>query len=301
MKWTVVKYTLLVALVIAMAASLFYLYRKSITSEAKLKRVAEHAVMVKIQESNALYNKRFSELNGALVDVVEGQQKQITDIGKAIVALQSLVKKNVASDHTYKSGTGDPNEQYFTMINMRDADGKEFPMSWAIFKPNRPEGERWTTGVVPGWEIHSQVLLAQGKDEKDALLSVWFENQKRRDTKGNMYPLDIQEFEWVRKKIKEKSFAFNPTLTLGFVSETAEAFPVLELGAFTYGRTESDFDWRLLAGGIGGSEDLKFDFSPVQYNLGQNLPLITNLLLGPAVTFDLDLEYTVGLGVHGLF
>jgi len=299
MKNIIIHYVLLAILFLVLAGFIYYVYRSSITSNEEIEKIAEHAVAVKIQENTALFNKRFDELNDVLVKSIKARNQQITDIGIAVSELTGVVRKNSEGLKSYKAGTGDINEQYSTFVHMKDENGKDFPIGFAIFKPNRKEGERWTTGPVPGWQLYNQVLLTEGK-EKDAVVSSWFENPLRKDTKGKKFPLHISDVEWVRKEIKTKSFKMNPTLTLGFTSEIDNFYPTLDVGLFTYGKTENDFDWRFIAGGIGYGDDYEFEFVPVQYNIGKHIPLIKNFLIGPAVNIDSE-GYDFGIGGHCLF
>jgi len=296
---TIIKIVVVTLCFIAIIFGVVYLKNMFVETQKTMIALTENIVATKIQENTALLEKRISQLDEVILNYTEARDQQIMDIGYSIAELRTVVERNVSGDHEYKSDTKDPKEQYFKMIYSKDTNGTKYPLAWAIFKPNR--SEKWTVGIVPEWKIKSQVVLTEGK-ESEAIFNIWFENENRKETKGNKYPLAIADVEWVRREIKEKSFIFNPTLGLGAVSDLGEVYPEINLGIFTYGKTDYDFMWRFIIAGIGtNSEELFFDFYPAQYNLGQHLPIVKNLLIGPLINLDTELKYNFGFGINGIF
>jgi hypothetical protein len=71
----------------------------------------------------------------------------------------------------------------------------------------------------------------------------------------------------------------------------------LGFSAMGYGLTVNDLMWRFVRLGINlGDSVLGGDCVPVQYNLGSFLPLVSNLWVGPFVSYDIKLQ--TGIGLH---
>jgi len=71
----------------------------------------------------------------------------------------------------------------------------------------------------------------------------------------------------------------------------------------SYGKTEDDISWRFfrIAAGITNT-GISMSFSPVQYNVGKNLPLVSNLWLTPYAGFDFYvMKPHFGLGISVVF
>jgi septal ring factor EnvC (AmiA/AmiB activator) len=83
---------------------------------------------------------------------IKEKDEEIINIGKTIAKLDENIRDlRVKSDHAYKEGTGDYNEQYFKKIMYRHKDEKgsvtEVPVAWSIYFPNREFNKQWKTGV----------------------------------------------------------------------------------------------------------------------------------------------------------
>lgn len=66
------------------------------------------------------------------------------------------------------------------------------------------------------------------------------------------------------------------------------------VSAMGYGLTENDLSWRFLNASIDLSSSIGIGFAPFQYNLGEVVPLISNLWIGPHIGFNIDQEWYVG-------
>ncbi len=118
---------------------------------------------------------------------------------------------------------------------------------------------------------------------------------------GKEHTLPITDSKFV-EQYPEASFRFDPSLYLGvdaglmFKSVHGEVTPNLQMFLFSYGRTKVNPDWIFLGLGIGyetQENNIGFVLSPVDYNIGNLLPLIDNLYLGP--TLSIDAAGNVGL------
>ena len=124
------------------------------------------------------------------------------------------------------------------------------------------------------------------------------------------YKLKIEHFIVMRGQKPEASmFWWNPKLdlALGFGLNTTADFKWMgELGFSMsgYGITKNDLKWRFVRIGIGlaNKENPSLSFSPIQYNLGQNLPLISNCWVFPYIGYDLiALKAHFGAGLSVVF
>jgi len=283
----------LIALVITTVFAIKYISNMFTTFQAVTIEYANGIASTRIEENNKVLQKRIAELDETIVKLLNDKNKKVTDIGYSIAQLNASIKKQMESDHSYKPESNDPNEQIFKLIYMKDVNGKELPLAWSIYYPNKKE---WKTGIVPGWNLNSQVVLTNGED-KDAIFNVWFENKLREDTKGNKYPLKVVQTEWIRKETRTKKLMFNPRLSLGINLDIEEVVPSADISLFSYGLSKGDMNWRFIGLGISGVDDLHFNFTPVEYNIAKRLPLIENLFIGGFIGTDMFLNVDGGLKV----
>src|SRR5574343_341319 len=103
--------------------------------------------------------------------------------------------------------------------------------------------------------------------------------------------LELTVFIVIKSKdITSRMFWFNPKLDLfvGYLyAPGAHSWQAgLGLSFSGYGATPDDLTWRFFRLGTGvTSNDVFIDLSPAQYNLGQNIPLISNFWLTPSVGY----------------
>ncbi len=123
---------------------------------------------------------------------------------------------------------------------------------------------------------------------------------------GKTYNIDVTKNRFV-EEYPESKFRFNPNLFLGldfgtYVSNPEfEAIPSLGVSLFSYGKTKVLPTWTFLGLGVGyemNGRNLVFVLSPVDYNLGDVLPLVKNLYIGPAVGYDINGDFSVLGGIR---
>jgi hypothetical protein len=125
------------------------------------------------------------------------------------------------------------------------------------------------------------------------------------DEKGKkLGKFSVKEFEVTVQKPDEKSFFWwSPKLDAGaFVGSSFDLR--LTSGASVgfstsgYGYTKNDLSWRFVRLGVDFSDNkVGLSLSPALYNLGNVLPLISNLFLGPYVSFNNQQAGSVGLNL----
>ena len=276
----------------------FLLRNKLVNEEMVI--LKKNIVSQRVQIDTKILEDKIKDLNNSILAIVKERNQQITDIGKSVSKIKQTVDlQNRESNKSYEGREDKPKDkmQYeFKKIYSKDANGEKYPVAWVMFFPNQTPDKMWKSGTYP-IEIHQKLVIAENRERTDSIVEVWLENNQQRETKGNMYPVEIESLEWVKREKTTKEWMFNPRLSLNMNVGT-EIYPSIGVSLFSYGRTDVDMDWRFIDFGIGGtSDDLYFSFTPVEYNLG-NIPgvnnLIKNFFVGPYIAIDSEIEYEFG-------
>jgi hypothetical protein len=133
-------------------------------------------------------------------------------------------------------------------------------------------------------------------------------NNMNIEVDGKRYKVPIEQAEF-KEVYPEASFHFNPKLNLGIdvgavvTDPRAELVPNVQVSMFSYGKTKvnAHTEWTFLGVGAGyGTETKTFNVvvSPVNYNLGQHIPLIEGLYVGPSVSVNTDGDFAVMGGLR---
>jgi hypothetical protein len=259
-------------------------------------------------EIEELKRRNSAAMNDLLSDI-EKKNEKITNMGETIAQLNDNIRDlRVASDHEYKRGTGDYNEQYFkkVMYRAKDENGNEVevPIAWAMFFPNREADKQWKTGVYP-LEYHSEIIQSEQEDGQwNTYTRVWFENNKDSASKGLEVPVKIESSEFKQVKNEDERFYLwaphlnlNFDLTLSSDLDTGAAGG-LSLSLMGYGRTKNDLTWQFLDFGISTNGDVTYGkITPFKYNIGRHLPLIENSFIGPFFGYSTDGDTMWGVGL----
>lgn len=138
---------------------------------------------------------------------------------------------------------------------------------------------------------------------------------------GELYEIDPQgkdlgkltltSFEVIEAtSLPKKMSWWNPKLDLtagGIVSinknPTGSFAADLGISLSSYGVTKDDINWRFFRFGIGySSESAHLSFSPAMYNVGKNLPLVSNVWITPYGGYNFGLKAAIaGLGIGVVF
>ena len=266
---------------------------KSKLIEAQMVRLSKSVISQQVQVNTKLLEDRIDGLDTVIKQTVKERDQQITDMGKSVAKIKSRVElEKRESDKTY-TGKREIMHYEFKKIYAEDTEGKKYPVAWVMFFPNQVPGKKWKTGTY-SIEIHERITLAENDKRVDSIVEVWLENNKNSKTKGIKYPINLESVDWVRREKKDRKWMWNPRLSLG-MSIGEDAYPNLGLSMFSYGRTKRDMDWRFFDIGIGGNSDDWFvQFTPVEYNIGNFIPLVENIFAGPYVNINEDVEYGFG-------
>jgi len=283
--------------------------------ELKINEVRANTTVT--NDNSKLWKAELEELkkqNQELLALIKKNDEKITNIGKITTQTNEHLSLELhkLSDHVYKAGTGDENEQYFKKIYITEKtkDGKKvrIPVAWAIFYPNRPAAKKWKTGVYP-LEFKTKIVQTEQNDGQwNTYVETWAENNKDSKSKGIKLPLRITIADFKQVKNKDKEFYwwaphFNLNIDLGsanFKNQNEDSFIYggISFSVAGYGRTKNDLTWRFLDFGIStNGDDTYLKFSPVNYNIGEPLPFINNTFVGPFVGISNKGENVYGVGL----
>lgn len=313
--WDVTKSVVAIALVIFVwfhGTALINSFRSdnSIPEEIKIQLQQNQVLIQNLRASNSEFKALVSKLidqNGQQADLIDKVNKEnakkgarLEEIGVTIANLERSVNRLSNSSATTNAApkTGDSEEDkrrdkltnYFTKIYSKDADGKEFPIAWAMYFPNEDNpAKKWRTGTYD-LEFHETIIESENKDGTfSRAVEVHVENNKQKETKGQEFPIKLSSVEWEKTEVRDKSMSWwNPRLGLGCTSSSEDIAPKIDLSVASYGKTRVDMDWRFLTFGVGlvksESTELIGSFEPFSWNAGKALPLVENIFIGPVVT-----------------
>lgn len=181
-------------------------------------------------------------------------------------------------------------------------DDLEVPMGSATFKAWKEKP--WDIDIRPR-EYHIATVLGQDENGRH-----YIHNKFQIEVDGERHDIPIEQAEFV-EKLPEAEFRFDTHLNLGvFVggrvstsgdASSAEVAPTLGVSFFSYGETKVIPTWKFLEVGVNyGSQagTLGVHVNPVDYNIGEALPLIDNLYLGPTIGLDIDGNVQAGAGIR---
>lgn len=238
-----------------------------------------------------------------IVKYAKDNKEHIDELAKITAGLKQQVETKSGSDKIYKGkGEEDPNKHFFKKIYMKDVKGEEFPAAWVMFYPNRDKDEQWKSGTYP-LEFEMNIVESQSKDGENRYAELFVLNNQMKETRGQRFPIEVKDIQWEKAPLREKSFAFNMRISAyanAIVdSEGESAFaPGLGVTFFSYGRTDRDMDWKFFGVGAAYDGDDAYLFvEPFSWNLGEALPLIDNLFIGPVGGINIEGEWSIGAGI----
>ena len=166
--------------------------------------------------------------------------------------------------------------------------------------PNQQKDINWEFGYKLQLKLEAQIVETLTPSGAINHYVKIYELDREGNQKGEF---KIQKFRFVVQNLSKSWFLSAHRIDVGILGMIGTLPPRLSTGAsigvsvIGYGRTKKDLDWRF--------GRLTFDLvdgqaavglSPVVYNLGQSVPLITNLWIGPHVNYSIvQGEWRVGL------
>lgn len=125
---------------------------------------------------------------------------------------------------------------------------------------------------------------------------------------GKNYDLKIDENKFLEEYPKNTFSWFNPRLFMfanggigiSQVPIKGEFTPGVAVGIMSYGQTKQNPTLSILQAGVGygvANKTLEISVSPIQYNIGKNIPLMNNTYVGPVIQANTKGNIIVGAGL----
>ena len=281
-------------------------FNKSSIPSAIIKTIDDNAMKLSLLTAS---NKKVEDLrkdfefkNSKILADYEKQTKEVLEELGEIKAKQKQTRDliNRQSDKV----TNPKNEKLayeFKKVYAKDTDGKSFPVAWVMYFPNQSDDKRWKTGTYP-LEYYTKIIETENRDGTfNRYAEMHLENNQMDETEGKQYPIKLENIEWAKVEKKEKSWMWNPRLGFGLIASPDYVAPTLDISIASYGRTSRDFDWRFVSLGLGANktsdDDIVFigSFEPCSWNIGNVLPLVENMFVGPVWAIDSNSETKLGV------
>lgn len=163
------------------------------------------------------------------------------------------------------------------------SDGTAIPFGETKFKAWQENP--WDLKIYPR---NYNVTTVLGQDEEGRHYAY---NKFSVTSQGQEYSIKINDAKLV-EVYPESKFRWSPRLYLGADIGThlnppsAEVTPNLQVTLFSKGRTKVNPDWTFVGVGVGfesQNKNISVLLSPFNYNVGQLLPLMNNLYVGPTL------------------
>jgi hypothetical protein len=163
------------------------------------------------------------------------------------------------------------------------------------------QNKPWSFEVLPRTYGSTTVI---GQDENGRHYAY---SKFQIESDGKTYTIPITNAKIVEEYPTPK-FSFNPRMYLGIDGGLivnppihAELTPNIGLSFFSYGQTKVSPQWTFLTLGLGYATQQQAPviiLSPINYNVGKDLPLVDNLHIGPSVSVDTAGNFGLYLGIR---
>ena len=272
------------------------------------KELEDLAKSLNIEQINKDLEKLGAKIDGIAITVASSSGYHGTDLGSTGTIHRENPGTNVTTIPCPNGGVVNcPTQDPFGFLSAEQR--------LSIFEPfpdniNIPFGESgfkawqqkpWSLDV---YKRNYNVQTVIGEDDNG---KKYVYNRMSVDVNGKTYPMKVTSSKLV-EELPESKFRFSPRIHLGvsggaIVNPTpsAEFTPTVEVALFSYGRTSLSPDWTFLSVGVGFETQATkpaLVVSPVNYNIGHHLPLVSNLHIGPAVTVDTQGSFSVLAGIR---
>lgn len=308
---------------------LSYIQNKDLITEVtSFKNVTENF----IRSQSEVVSKK--ELKEALVDLLTKKDLEaITkDLSKQGAALQSVgitigklehkIRYNQSSDSTNKpkeptvicKEDGRPIDVYsYTKASQIKILKDKNEADLAEVKFDASSKMPWDYEVFDR-EFRLSTIIGKKKDGSN----IYYHSLKYkvpRKHKEKLFNIPIISSIYKQQLNNRQMFWWNPTIDLSIslggiiysIEPTTDLWSLgIDIGLSTssYGRTEADNLWKFFRIGAGYDaiqNSALLSFAPVLYNIGDPLPLLTNLYIIPKISFDHKGNMTVGIGIGPQF
>lgn len=179
------------------------------------------------------------------------------------------------------------------------SNGTSIPFGQAEFRAW--ESKPWSLEVYPRTYSVTTVL---GQDEDGRHYTY---HKFAIQTNGQTYPVKIDESKFV-EELPESEFRFSPRLYLGvdvgaqvYPLPNAEVAPNIQVALFSLGRTKIQPDFTFVGLGVSyesQAQTMGVMLTPFSYNIGNHIPLVDNMYVGPSVSVNMTGGVTVAGGIR---
>jgi len=248
------------------------------------------------------------------LDVIK---KDLETLNAQVKAINGVVVTSRSQNNTNVPSTGTT-----PRIDPPNVDPKTDPYGYLTNTQKLKLNEKFSNVEIPFGEIGFSAWKQKPWDiniaeRKYSVTSVLGQDESGRhysyskfaiQTGGKTYDVKIDENKFLEEYPQAKLHWFNPRLYMfanGGVGVskapvTGEFTPGVSVGIMSYGKTKTNPDLSILQLGAGYgvvNKTLELSVSPIQYNIGQHLPLMNNTYVGPTVQVNTIGGVTVGGGV----
>ncbi len=260
--------------------------------QEQMVQISKNMVSQRAEINTKLLEEKLKSINKAITELIQSRGQEVNDVGSTVATLdQSFNERDSLYFHDSDSSK-DYDEVLIVNEEVKSKDGIPLPVGWAMYSPNIEGDEKWTVGTYP-LKFHESIVIAEDGERTDVYVEAWIENDIFKNTKGKKFPITVENVEWT-KRYPSNSWSYNirPSINMGF---STRVYSSLSFSFFSYGKSKRDMDWRILGLGFGKyQDDLTMQLLTAEYNLGNKIPYIENLFVGPHYIFGKETS-TFGL------
>ena len=258
----------------------------------------EKNIQLEIKEREAII-KSFANFKASLQKEGKGSMTETTRIEEKVVEVEKDL--NLIPGFLYQAVTQK------TMVPIVEENAKyedDFLTAWLRLRSHKAEGTDRRIAFEIAYQLHLdlegimiETYTSTGAVNNYLELYVLDRNNKR------ITKLQVTKFEVIVKDERTKSwYWWAPHIDVGVPIGVRLAPPELMMGgsigfSFSgYGKTKNDLDWRVLRLSLDMIKDTPaVGFTPVLYNIGQKIPVVSNIWLGPHLNWQPLNRWSLGV------
>lgn len=262
--------------------------------------------------------KYASELEQALQDELKSRNAQITRYGKLVASYEVLKKSKNAGEVIYIQGPkveGDKfvaNQLYLATNSRTLVPINGIGSTYSDFRLDAKCGfmtKKDSGPIIFEFDYNLHLRFAGELVETltpSGAINHYFNLWELDDKNQRINKLKITNFAMVVKNQTYPHFYWwAPHLDVGMLLSITQQGKFrtggsLGISFMGYGLTRNDLAWRFPRLSIDLSGTAGVGFTPVQHNLGEYIPLISNLWFGPHFTYLIDRKWMLGFMIGGV-